>query len=107
LGFTERKFVAQGRGIIESQVLAQAAEVIKCLGHPLRLRLREALEVGEKTVTELQDYAGATQTAVSQQLASLRGRQVVDCRREGSFVYYRIIQPKVPSILDCIRHCEL
>ena len=106
-GFPERNPVAQGRSIIESQVLNKAAEVIKCLGHPLRLRLLEALEVGERTVTELQDYTGASQTGVSQQLAALRARQVVDCRREGSVVYYRIIEPKVRSILDCIRTCDL
>jgi ArsR family transcriptional regulator len=99
--------VARGRSIIESQVLEQAAEVIKCLGHPLRLRLLESLEVGEKTVSELQDYTGAKQAAVSQQLASLRARRVVDSRRDGSFVYYRIIEPKVHSILACIRTCDI
>ncbi len=92
---------------IDEHVLAQAAEVIKCLGHPLRLRLLEALERGEQTVTELQDYTGASQSAVSQQLATLRARKVVEGRREGAHVYYRIIEPKVTAILGCIRTCNL
>lgn len=92
---------------IELDVLAQAAEVIKCLGHPLRLRLLEALEAGEKTVTELQEYSGANQAAVSQQLATLRARSIVDNRRDGAHVYYRITEPKVTSILNCIRTCDL
>jgi len=92
---------------IEGDVLAQAAEVIKCLGHPLRLRLLEALDTGEKTVTELQEYSGANQAAVSQQLATLRARNIVDNRRDGARVYYRITEPKVTSILHCIRACDV
>ena len=91
---------------IGSDVLQRAAGVIKCLGHPLRLRLLEFLEEGEKSVSELQDYAGASQAAVSQQLATMRGRGIVDCRRDGPFVYYRIVEPKVFHILNCIRACE-
>lgn len=86
--------------------LNRAASVIKCLGHPLRLRLLEALESGEKTVSELQEYAGASQAAVSQQLATMRGRGIVNCRREGINVYYWISEPKVSLILDCIRQCD-
>jgi ArsR family transcriptional regulator len=92
---------------IDPDVLAKAAEVIKCLGHPLRLRILEALESGEKTVTELQGHAGATQAAVSQQLATMRARGVVDNRRDGARVFYRITEPKVMAILACIRSCDL
>jgi ArsR family transcriptional regulator len=95
------------RVAIEADVLSKAAEVIKCLGHPLRLRILEALERGETTVSELQDYAGATQAAVSQQLATMRARGVVDNRREGARVFYRITEPKVMAILACIRSCDL
>jgi ArsR family transcriptional regulator len=92
---------------IDESVLAAAAEIIKCLGHPLRLRLLEALEAGEKTVSDLQEYAGATQAAVSQQLATLRARGIVDNRRDGAHVFYRIVEPKVTAILGCIRTCDL
>ncbi len=91
----------------ETDVLVQAAEVIKCLGHPLRLRLLEALEAGEKTVTQLQEHSGANQAAVSQQLATLRAHSIVDNRRDGAHVYYRITEPKVTSILNCIRARDL
>ncbi len=92
---------------LESDVLARAAEVIKCLGHPLRLRLLESLETGERAVWELQEYSGATQAAVSQHLGSLRARGIVDSRREGTNVFYRITEPKVTSILNCIRRYDL
>ena len=73
-----------GTGAIEDDVLTKAAEVIKCLGHPLRLRILEALERGERTVTELQERTGATQAAVSQQLATMRARGIRLWRRRHS-----------------------
>ncbi len=84
-------------------VLNRAAAVIRCLGHPLRLRLLEALESGEKTVTELQEYAGVSQPMVSQHLMVLKGHGVVDLRRAGPFAYYWIVEPKVKAILECVR----
>lgn len=92
--------------LFDSEVLDRAAHVIKCIGHPLRLRLLAALEGGELTVSELQSAGDATQAAVSQQLATMRGRGIVDCRRDGANVYYWIVEPKVSKILDCIRQCD-
>ena len=90
---------------IDPVLLEQAAGVIKCLGHPLRLQLLDAMEGGEMTVGELELRTGATQATVSQQLAILRGHGVVAARREGPFVRYSIIEPKVHHILACIRGC--
>lgn len=88
---------------IDPAALAAAAAVIKVLGHPLRLELLEALERGEQTVSDLQAFTGANQTVVSQQLGILRGRGVVEARREGPFVYYRIADPRVHKVLACVR----
>jgi DNA-binding transcriptional ArsR family regulator len=90
---------------IDPDLLERAAAVIKCLGHPLRLQLLDALEGGAGTVTELQELTGATQAMVSQQLATLRGHGVVTARRDGPFVRYAIAEPKVHHILACIRGC--
>ncbi len=92
---------------IPGDVLATAAEVIKCLGHPLRLRLLEGLEGGEASVSALGARAGASQSAVSQQLAILRAKGIVDCRRQGVHMLYRITEPKVTAILSCIRSCDV
>jgi ArsR family transcriptional regulator len=101
-----RSAYAQVSGIAPD-VLERAAAVIRCLGHPLRLRLLEALEAGERTVGELQEHGRASQAAVSQQLAAMKAHGIVKARREGAFVYYRIVEPKVFSILNCIRACDL
>ena len=90
---------------LDPMLLGRAASVIKCLGHPLRLQLLDAMEQGEATVTELQACTGASQAMVSQQLATLRGHGVVTARRDGPFVRYSIAEPKVHHILACIRGC--
>lgn len=90
---------------IDPAALERAAGVIKCLGHPLRLQLLDAMEGGELTVRDLELRTGATQATVSQQLAILRGHGVVAARRDGPFVRYSITEPKVHHILACIRGC--
>jgi ArsR family transcriptional regulator len=87
--------------------LAKAADVIKVVGHPDRLRILEFLEDGEKAVGEIQDCLDLPQAIVSQHLAKMRGWDIVESRRDGVHVYYRIIEKKVTHILDCIRHCDL
>jgi len=93
--------------LVSGDVLSSAAEVVKCLGHPLRLRLLEAMEAGEQCVSDLQEHSGASQAAVSQQLATLKAKGIVGCRREGTHVFYRITEPKVAAILGCIRSCDV
>ena len=90
---------------LDPVLLDRAASVIKCLGHPLRLLLLDAMESGEATVSELQARTGASQAMVSQQLATLRGHGVVTARRDGPYVRYSIAEPKVHHILACIRGC--
>ncbi len=87
--------------------LNKAAEAIKVVGHPDRLRILEFLEDGEKAVGEIQEVLDLPQAIVSQHLGKMRGWNIVEARRDGVHVYYRIIEPKVVHILDCIRHCDL
>jgi ArsR family transcriptional regulator len=98
---------AQQVSAIDATVLERASRVIRVLGHPLRLRLLEMLEDGERNVTELVLASGASQAMVSQQLGILRAERVVGDRRDGARVYYRITEPKVSRILDCIRECDM
>jgi DNA-binding transcriptional ArsR family regulator len=92
---------------IDPAALAKAADVIKVVGHPDRLRILEFLEEGERCVGEIQEVLELPQAIVSQHLAKMRGWNIVESRREGTHVFYHIIEPKVRHILDCIRHCDI
>lgn len=92
---------------IDPAIMERAARIIRVLGHPLRLRLLEALEAGELCVADLQELTRTNQAVVSQHLGLLRAHGVVDARRDGPRVFYRIVEPKVSRILACIRECDL
>jgi ArsR family transcriptional regulator len=92
---------------VSPEVLQRAAEIIKLLGHPDRLKIVEVLESGEATVSEIQHKLALGQAIVSQHLAKLRGASVVSARREGVRVYYSLVEAKVPHILHCIRTCDM
>ena len=92
---------------VNPALLARAAEIIKLLGHPGRLKIVEALEDGELTVSEIYRACDLDQAICSQHLRKLRTLGVVEARREGLNVIYRIVEPKVYHILECIRTCDV
>jgi ArsR family transcriptional regulator len=89
--------------MIEQERIERAAEVLKTVAHPLRLRIVELLEFGEKSVTELKDLLGVTQPLTSQHLSQMRVRGVIASRRDGAQVYYSIANPDVVKVIHCIR----
>ena len=104
--------MAKGRlhGLIQGiapEQLERAAATIRLLGHPDRLRILEVLEMGESTVTDIQEQVELPQATVSQHLAKLRAHSIVAADRVGQNVYYSVVEPKVELILQCIRQCDL
>jgi ArsR family transcriptional regulator, virulence genes transcriptional regulator len=83
------------------------AEISKTLAHPLRLAILHNLKSGEKTVNELTQTLGATQSNISQHLAILRQRQIVKTRKDGSNIYYRVSSPKISQACDMVREVLL
>ncbi len=79
------------------------AELFKALGHPLRIKILETLRAGEVSVAELLRQLEVEPATASQQLGILRSRGLVDSRREGSSVYYRLRDPLVLDLLKVAR----
>ncbi len=79
------------------------AELFKAIGHPTRIHILEILRAGERTVSELQSELGIESSSVSQQLALLRAKHVVEGRKEGTNVYYHAVDPNVFKLLDVAR----
>lgn len=92
---------------IDPDLLKRAADTIRILGHPDRLRIVEVLENGPRSVSDIQDELELGQAIVSQHLARLRGYGIVEAHRDGVHMYYEIVEPKVRHILECIRTCDL
>ena|SRR5213078_1480747 len=76
------------------------AEFFKALAHPLRIRIIDALRDGEIGVNDLCARLKVEQSTLSQQLAQLRSRNMVDGRKEGQNVYYSIRDKAIFRLLD-------
>jgi DNA-binding transcriptional ArsR family regulator len=66
------------------------AERLKALGDPLRLRIVDALRQGELAVGDLAELLEAEFVTVSHHLQILKHAQLVETRREGRFIYYKL-----------------
>ncbi len=80
-----------------------AAGLMRSLSHPQRLLVLCALGSGEKSVSELRSLLGGVgQVPMSQQLMRLRADGLVESRRQGTTVYYRIAQPEVLLVIGAL-----
>jgi ArsR family transcriptional regulator len=79
------------------------AEFFKGLAHPLRIRILELLRGGPLSVGQLQDTIGVPASSISQQLAVLRGRNIVVTERRGTTVIYRVRDRELFELLDVAR----
>jgi ArsR family transcriptional regulator len=79
------------------------ANLFRVLGHPARVRILELLRQGERSVGALQGELGLDSGGTSQHLAALRRIGVVEARREGTSVYYRVADERVFELLEAGR----
>ncbi len=80
----------------------EAAEVLKALSNPGRLRILCALVPGELSVGELEAAVGASQSYVSGQLLRLRQEGLVAAERQGRSMRYSLSDPRIRPILERI-----
>ena len=76
------------------------ARRFRALGDPLRVRLLDQLRDGEKTVKALAEQLDAGQQNVSKHLAVLADAAMVDRRKDGTHVYYRIADEGVFALCE-------
>jgi DNA-binding transcriptional ArsR family regulator len=91
---------------MDKKVARQVAEVLKAVAHPVRLQIIELLETREMCVGDIVEALGGKQAVTSQQLNMMRDKGVLECRRDGAKVYYRIENADVIKLLHCVYdHC--
>lgn len=80
------------------------SRTLKALAHPQRLQILCHLSQGEKTVGEIEELCGASQSAVSQFLNRLKSDGFIDSEKRGQFVYYRISDLKIQELIQALYH---
>ena len=87
----------------KNRLYAQFARIGKTLGSPHRLELLELLGQGERSVESLAGELGASMANVSQHLQALRQAALVESRKQGQFVYYRLADPAISELCRALR----
>jgi rhodanese-related sulfurtransferase/DNA-binding transcriptional ArsR family regulator len=87
----------------KDRLYAQFARVGKAVGSPHRIEMLELLAQGERTVDSLATEIGLSLANASQHLQALRQAALVDSRKEGLFVFYRLADPAVFELCSAIR----
>ncbi len=79
------------------------AQVFKILTHPARIAILEILRDGEHCVCHMEAHLGLRQAYISQQLAVLRESGLIQDRRDGWNIFYRVVDPRIFEILDMVQ----
>ncbi len=79
------------------------ASVFQALAHPTRIAILEVLREGEMPAGAIQERLGAEQANVSQHLAILRSRKIVNSRKQGNQVFYSLRNKVLIKVLDLMR----
>src|SRR5437870_12217878 len=79
------------------------ANLFRVLGHPARVRILELLRDGERSVGALQAELELDSGGTSQHLSALRRIGLVESRREGTSVYYRVADDHAFDLLEAGR----
>jgi ArsR family transcriptional regulator len=76
------------------------SQVFKLLSHPARIAILEILRDEENCVCHIETILGFRQAYISQQLSVLREAGLIQDRRDGWNIFYRVVRPEVYNILD-------
>ena len=87
---------------------SHAVELLKAMANEWRLMILCQLAEGEKTVSELQDILGLSQSALSQHLAVLRRERIVKARKQAQSVTYSLAGDEAPKVMNTLHEvfCE-
>jgi rhodanese-related sulfurtransferase len=88
----------------KDRLYAQYARIGKALGNPARLEILELLAQRERTVDSLAAELGLSTANTSQHLQVLRGAGLVETRREGLFIHYRLADETVVPLSGALRN---
>ena len=88
--------------LTDLEALAEAAECLRTLAHPHRLRIVQMLLGGRYTVGELAEACGIPSHMASEHLRLMQRCGFLKHQRDGRFMYYTVAEPHLQDILKCV-----
>ncbi|HAY35352.1 MAG TPA: metalloregulator ArsR/SmtB family transcription factor [Ignavibacteria bacterium] len=102
--------MAKAKTNLDADQVIRVAEILKTIGHPVRLKILEALEDKEPlSVSEIQDNIGTEteQSLLSHHLIKMKDRGILKCEKNGMNVMYRLEDRNILKIFECMESCTL
>jgi len=87
---------------MNAEALGQAAECLRTLAHPVRLRMVQLLLRGRYTVGELAEDCQVPSNVASEHLRLMQRCGFFVSEREGRRVYYQVAEPHLAKLMDCV-----
>jgi ArsR family transcriptional regulator len=78
------------------------SNVLKAVSHPTRLAILDILREGEQCVCHMEATLNLRQAYISQQLMILKDAGLIEARRNGLNLYYRVGKPEIHNVLDAL-----
>jgi DNA-binding transcriptional ArsR family regulator len=88
--------------LTELESLGEAAECLRALAHPHRLRMVQMLLQGDFSVGELAEACGLPSAMASEHLRLMQRCGFLTSEKDGRQVFYRVAEPHLKNILGCI-----
>lgn len=88
--------------LTELESLGEAAECLRTLAHPHRLRMLQMLLQGDFSVGELAEACGLPSAMASEHLRLMQRCGFLTSEKDGRQVFYRVAEPHLKNILGCI-----
>ena len=98
----EEPVVSNTLNMLPDAALEEAAECLKVMAHPVRLKIVSVLKQGRFAVHELAERCGTSPSQTCEHLRLLKGHGLLSSHREGRIVYYEIASPRLVGLIDCI-----
>jgi len=93
---------------ISSKKLKRVANVFTGLSHPVRLEIVSLLEDGTPaTVGEILSEVKIDPTLLTHHLTKMKHLGILESRKEGRNVYYKLAIPEIKDVFDCIENCTI
>jgi len=94
--------------LLPDEVFESAAECLKVMAHPVRLKMVNILMQGEFAVHEIAEACQTNPNQACEHLRLLKGHGLLNSERRGRTVYYRVASPQLPGLIQCIqKNCEM
>ena len=93
---------------LDIKKIEKVAFILKAIGNPLRISIINILRIHEElSVTEISNLLDAEQSLVSHNLLNMKLKGILESRREGKNIYYRLKLMEVLKVIECMENCDM